>query len=277
MKAPASSNRAIRIGTMPRQRIQSAVVALLLSLCILHSPAAVDLSLEVEPALHDAGQGDATLDAARLFRLRALVREATTTEQVRALEKRLVEALASDAPLSAKEDICRVLWQIGSAQSAPALNRLLARPETVDIACYAIANNPVPELGQAARDALRGSTGRVAASLLNLLGQRRDNQAVGLMVPFLNDGPEVGAAAVAALGKIGSQPAVEALDKFRKTVPRDRQVMANDAFLRAVETLNPAGAVPLWKRLIASKDQSQLVRRVALLRLSEQAPQTALP
>ena len=257
--------------------IQFVVVALLLSLCIPHAlAAAVGLALEVERALHEAGPGDATFDAARLYRLRALAREAATTGQVRALEKRLVEALASDASWPVKEDICRVLWQIGSAQSAPALKKLLAQPETVEIACYAVANNPVPELGQAAREALRGSTGKVAASLLNLLGQRRDNQAVGLMVPFLKDGAEVSAAAAAALGKIGSRPAVETLDQFRKSVPKDWRMMADDAYLRAVETLKPARAVPLWKRLVAARDESQLVRRVALLRLSEQAPETAL-
>jgi HEAT repeat protein len=97
------------------------------------------------------------------------------------------------------------------------------------------------------------------------------------MVPFLKDGPEVSEAAAAALGNVGSLAAVEALDEFRKTVPKDRWVMADDAYVRAVETLDPAGAVPLWKRLVAAKEESRLVRRVALLRLSEQAPETALP
>jgi hypothetical protein len=53
--------------------------------------------------------------------------------------------------------------------------------------------------------------------------------------------------------------------------------VADDAYLRAVETLEPAGAVPLWKALVAAKDQRGPVRRVALLGLSEHSPDAAWP
>ena len=102
----------------------------------------------------------------------------------------------------------------------------MAKPETVDIACYAVANNPVAELGQAVRDALRGSRGKVAVSLLNLLGQRRDTEAVGLMVPFLKDEQaDVAAAAAAPWGKsaaAGRRRALDHVPEIRSQRPAGR-------------------------------------------------------
>ena len=259
--------------------IRPAAVALLLSAFITTSLCAeADLPAELDQALQEAGQAGDVFDPARLFRLEALVRLARTPEQLRLIETRLVKVLGSEAPLAAKQDICRVLWQIGSAQSAPALQKLLGQPETVEIACYAIANNPVPELGQAARDALVGSTGKVALSLLNLLGQRGDTNAVRVIAPFLqNESPDVAVAAAVALGKIGGPSAVAALGKFRQTVPQDRRVKADDAYLRALEGLDPAGAIPVWKELVPAKGESAPIRRGALLELSQHAPEAAAP
>jgi len=236
-----------------------------------------DLSAELEKALQPAGQADGVVDPATWLRLQALVRQAVTTEQLHLIETRLVETLGSEASLVVKRDICRVLWQIGSAQSAPALKKLLAQPETADIACYAIANNPATQLGQAVRDALGGSTGRVAISLLILLGQRRDTKAVEMITPFLqHEQPDVAAAAALALGRIGGRPSVAALDQFRQTVPKDRRGMADEAYLRAMETLDSSDAIPLWNELVAARAESAMVRRGALLRLSETGPGKAL-
>ncbi|MCL5097986.1 MAG: DUF1080 domain-containing protein, partial [Candidatus Omnitrophica bacterium] len=257
-----------------RFRFTTAFV-LLLSVCLIHPLGAeADLAAEVDQALSQAGPAGDTFDATVLFRLQALVRQAGTPEQLRAIESRLVAALDSAIPWSTKQDVCRILWTIGTAQSAPALKKLLAQPETVEIACYAIAKNPIPELGQAVRDTLPGSAGKVTVSLLNLLGQRRDGAALDLILPWLkNEQPAIAEAAATALGKIGGQSAVTALDRFRIAVPKDRRVMADAAYLRAIESLPPANAVDLWKELVAAKQESVPVRREAFLRLSEHAPE----
>jgi HEAT repeat protein len=253
--------------------------ALALSLLLIRPLfAGVDLAAEVDKALQEAGKPAGEADSSPVLRLEALVRQAKTPEQLRLIEARLVQTLESEAPWSAKQAVCRVLWHIGSARSAPALKKLLAQPQTVDIACYAVSNSRVAELGQAARDTLAGSTGRVAVGLLNLLGQRRDAEAVGLIIPFLqNDQPAVTLAAAAALGKIGGRPAVTALDAFRKVVSKERRTVADDAYLRALETLEPALAGPLWQALVAAKDERGPVRRAALLGLSQHAPDAAWP
>jgi HEAT repeat protein len=238
---------------------------------------AADLSAELDKAFQQAGPAGDAFDAALRLRLEVLLREAKTPEQLRLIEARLVQALESTMRLSIKREACRVLWQIGSARAAPALKRLLVDPETVDIACYAVSSSRVAELGQAVRDALPGSKGKCAASLLNLLGQRRDREAVSLVTAFLkSDQPPVAAAAATALGKIGGRPAVDALDGYRRSVHNGR-LAADDAYLRATESLEPAVSVPLWTALIAAKDESTMVRRMALLRLSEHAPESALP
>lgn len=266
--------------TAHRQNLSSIIAAALLgtTAIALPLPGAEDLATGADQALRPAAHAGAVFDGAPWFRLQALVRQAGAAGQLRDLERRLAAALESDAPLSVKQDVCRVLWSIGTAQSAPALKQLLGRPDTVDMACYAIAENPDPELGRAVREALPGGTGKVAISLLNLLGQRRDTAAVELAIPFLRcEQREVAAAAAAALGKIGGRPAVAALAAFRQAAPPDWRPWAEAAWLRAVESLEPGAAVPIWQELTAARGQSATVRRAAFLRLGETAPEAAWP
>ena len=68
-----------------------------------------------------------------------------------------------------------------------------------------------------------------------------------------------------------------ALEAFRKNVSQDRRMAADDAYLRAIETLDSAGAGAIWKELVARKAESVPVRRAALLGLSQHAPEAALP
>jgi HEAT repeat protein len=268
-----------KMHTIERKRFPvGSVMVLTLSLLSARVIYAADLADEVGKVLQEAGKPGAEADSSPVLRLEALVRQAKTPDQLWLIEARLAQTLDSDSPWSAKQAACRVLWHLASAQSAPALKKLLANPQTVDIACYAISNSSVAELGQAARDALAGSTGKVAISLLGLLGQRRDTAAADRIVPFLqNEQPEVALAAATALGRIGGRPAVTAVDTFRKKVIKDRRVAADDAYLRSIETLDSGSAVPLWKELMAAKAESAPVRRAALLGLSQHAPEAALP
>ena len=126
-------------------RLLATVIPLLTLSIASPLSAQVDVSAEVDKVLQQASRSSDVFDGALLSRLQALLRQADTVEQSRAIETRLLASLESESSLLLKQDICRVLWAIGTAQSAPALKKLLAQPETVEIACYAIANNPVPE------------------------------------------------------------------------------------------------------------------------------------
>ena len=89
-----------------------------------------------------------------LIAVEKLIRESQNQpEQRKYIELRLAELLA-DATLESKSFICRQLWFIGTADSVPAIARLLMDEETADIACYAIGQNPSEEAGKALREAL---------------------------------------------------------------------------------------------------------------------------
>lgn len=59
-------------------------------------------------------------------------------EAVHAAEKKLIRLLESDAPLGAKETVCRQLAYMGTEASRPALEAMLKRKETAEIARYAL-------------------------------------------------------------------------------------------------------------------------------------------
>lgn len=233
---------------------------------------------DLGPLLQQSGPPGGTFDGAPLLRLESLVREAKSTEQKQALELQLLKWLEPETPLRAKEYACRILWQIGTAQSAPALKRLLADPTTVAVACYAIASNPDPALGQILRESLPGSSGRGAISIINLLGQRRDAQAITAILAFLKQEPvDISQAAVEALGKIGTAPAATALEAFSRTVPEDRRVGVEESWMRAVETLDSAASIAICQQAVAAAGHTVMARRLALLQLSRRAPGEAVP
>ena len=114
-----------------------------------------------------------------LIAVEKLIRESQNKpEQRKFIELRLAELLA-DATLESKSFICRQLWFIGTADSVPAIAKLLMDEETADIACYAIGQNPSEEAGKALREALGKVSPTVQVRIINLLGDRDDNESVG--------------------------------------------------------------------------------------------------
>ncbi|MHC4558999.1 MAG: HEAT repeat domain-containing protein, partial [Planctomycetota bacterium] len=94
------------------------------------------------------------MDRQPLIAVEELIRESQNqAEQRKYIEQRLAELLA-EATLEGKSFICKQLWFIGTADSVPAIAKLLTDEKTADMACYAIGQNPSPEAGKALRDAL---------------------------------------------------------------------------------------------------------------------------
>jgi HEAT repeat protein len=216
-----------------------------------------------------------------LIAVEELIRESQNQpEQRKYVERRLAELLA-DATLEAKSFICKQLWFIGTADSVPAVAKLLTDENTVDMACYAIGQNPSPEAGKALRDAL-GKTGpNVQVRIINLLGDRRDTrsvEAVGKLV--FSAERQVAEAAVAALGKIGGAKAREILVQARAKGDSDLRFAATDAYLRCAEDLAAAGktkqAIVIYKEL-AGKDEAAVIRSAAIKGLADVAGRDAVP
>lgn len=133
-------------------------------------------------------------------------------EQRRRLAAALVEVLRSGAPRGAKSLACRELATIGTAESVPALAGLLADENLSHIARFALERIPGPAADEALRQALGKVHGKFRIGVVNSLGNRKCQSAVGDLSRLLADAdPAVAAAAASALGKIGPA-AVAALE-----------------------------------------------------------------
>ncbi len=208
-----------------------------------------------------------------LIAVEKLIRESQNRpEQRKYIELRLAELL-SESTLECKSFICRQLWFIGTADSVPAIAKLLTDEETADMACYAIGQNPSAEAGKALREALDKVSPKVQIRIINLLGDRRDDQSVEAIGKLVFGAErEVGEAAVAALGKIGGSKARKLLVEGRAKGDSELRFAATDAYLRCAEDLVAEGktkqATVIYKELV-SKNETPIIRSAAIKGLAD--------
>ena len=95
---------------------------------------------------------------------------------------------------------------------------------------------PIPEAGDALRDAVAKTSGPVKAGLIDSLGWRRDTAAIPLLAAALSD-PDatVAAAAAMALGRIGGTDSEAALFKAFATSTGPVKDAVLDAILNCAE------------------------------------------
>lgn len=158
------------------------------------------------------------------------------------LESRLIAALRSPISAVAKDYVCRLLSMIGSAKCVSALSELLSDHQLTHIARLALERIP----GNDATRALRNSLGRLSVlaqvGVINSLGIRRDSQAVAILRPYLrNQDPHIAAAAITALGQIGSPRAAAVLRHELPTANSTLRVVLADACLTCAEHLREIG------------------------------------
>jgi HEAT repeat protein len=216
-----------------------------------------------------------------LIAVEKLIRESQNQpEQRKYIELKLAELLG-EATLESKSFICRQLWFIGTADSVPAIAKLLMDEETADIACYAIGQNPSDEAGKALRESLNKVSPKVQIRIINLLGDRGDNQsveAIGKLV--FGREREVSEATVAALGKIGGARAIKLLVETRTKGDSELRFAATDAYLRCAEDLMYEGetkqATLIYKEL-ASKNETPIIRSAAIKGLADIGGQDIVP
>lgn len=216
-----------------------------------------------------------------LMAVEKLIRESQNQpEQRKYIELRLA-ALLGDATLESKSFICRQLWFIGTADSVPAIAKLLMDEETADIACYAIGQNPSEEAGKALREALNEVSPTVKIRIINLLGDRDDNQSVEAIGKLIFEAErQVSEAAAAALGKIGGKRAMELLVEARAKGDSEIRFAATDAYLRCAEDLMFEGeikqATEIYKEL-AGKNETPIIRSAAIKGLADSGEQEIVP
>ena len=260
-----------------RMSIRVLPIILLVCLCVNFIPSntigdAIDRA-EIDKKLSAIVSYERGMSREPLIAVEKLIRESQNrSEQRKYIELRLAELL-SESTLECKSFICRQLWFIGTADSVPAIAKLLTDEETVDMACYAIGQNPSKEAGKALREALDKVSPKVQIRIINLLGDRRDDQSVEAIGKLVFGAErEVGEAAVAALGKIGGIEARKLLVEGRAKGDSELRFAATDAYLRCAEDLVAEGktkqATVIYKELV-SKNETPIIRSAAIKGLAD--------
>ena len=172
-------------------------------------------------------------------------------------QQKLIAVLQSDAPPAEKALACKRLAITGGAEAVPALAALLPNRDLSSWARIALEVVPDTAADDALRAASRQLEGRLLVGVINSLGVRRDTKSVDGLVARLNDPDhDVAAAAAAALGQIGSEPAVTALLCSLAIEPMEvRSAVAEGCIVSAERDLargNAAEAAKLYDQVRAA-------------------------
>jgi HEAT repeat protein len=244
------------------------VSIVLLAAATAFADAKLDATLE-KVAKYDYDQGRQVL-----IDLEAHMRGLPAAE----VEKRFLEFLRSNASIAGKDFICRQLSLIGSETSVPALEGMLASADTVEMARYALERIPGPATATALRNAFAKAPEKARPGIINTLAIKRDAQAVPLAAKLVEANDKaLASAAIAALGRIATPPALNTLAALRK----QGVVAAMEASLEAADLLSGAAgtrasAVTIYRELNVST-VPPTIHVGALLGLSKTLAAESLP
>jgi HEAT repeat protein len=186
----------------------------------------------------------------------------------KALEKSLVDILASGISRSAQDYVCRKLRVVGTARSVEALAALLPAEDTSHIARYALERIPDEKAVKAMRDALPKVSKKLKPGIIGSLGVRRDKKSIKVFSKLLGDSDiQVARAAAQSLGLIGTTAAARELSKFAKKASANMKIPVADACLFCAEQLLADGkkseAVALYNKF-KGDDQPTHVKAAAM-------------
>lgn len=178
------------------------------------------------------------------------------------LETRLAAVVASNAPQAGKLLACKQLSRMGGAACVPALAALVTDETLGHVARYALERIPAPEAGAALRAALEKASAKLKVGIINSLGVRRDGASVPLLSALVKDG-EVGAAAIAALGRIGGADAGKVLEALSSSAPKELALVLADARVACAERFLAEGkreeAGAIYKSLLSTPQAAHVL------------------
>jgi HEAT repeat protein len=183
-------------------------------------------------------------DMAALLTIDREVIRATATPTARSACAARLAAILEDSKTTpaAKQYICCQLRQVGTAAEVPLLTRLLADPNTSQIARYALEAIPGDESLAALRKALDTLQGGDLIGAINSVAARKDAQSV-VKLKELATGKDakIAAAAFWALGNISNTEAIafiqSQIDSATGPMPQDWAV----CMIRCADALSAAG------------------------------------
>lgn len=158
-------------------------------------------------------------------------------------EEQLISILKNDgAPLHERARACERLSVTGGAKAIPALADLLGDETLGDYARFTLERIEDPEVDRVFREALGKLKGLPLAGVVNSIGVRRDEKAVGGLIKLADD-PASGVVpeALSALGKIATDEAVNTIVQALNSKKNSVRTAAADACLTAAEHLMNQG------------------------------------
>ena len=161
---------------------------------------------------------------------------------------------SSNASLKSRHDACRELATIGDPKAIPVLVGLLGDADMSQMARYALEPIKDASVDAAFRQAMGKLTGDLQVGVINSIGVRRDGKAADALAKLVKTPDKsVASAAVAALGRIATPKAIDALAACRKAPPEGLKLAVADASLAAAERLaakgKPAEAIAIYAEL----------------------------
>jgi HEAT repeat protein len=150
--------------------------------------------------------------------------------------------LKSDAPLSEKARACEALAVVGGDEAVAVLAPLLGDEPLGDYARFALEPIPGATADAAFRAALDKLDGRLLAGVVNSIGVRGDVKAVPKLSAMARDvGSGVRSEAIAALGRIATDEAIDTITSILKAGPATLRPVAAEACLVAADRLAGRG------------------------------------
>jgi HEAT repeat protein len=154
----------------------------------------------------------------------------------RQIEQKLIEALTVVKTNDAKQFLCRQLRTIGTAKAVPQLESMLTDPEISHMARYALGRIEAPEAGVALHKALKKTSGKLKAGIINTLVKANYGRALGDFMGLIgNTDKDVAIAAIRATGHFPCSSSVSALRRARRSADKDIQVEIDAALLTSAE------------------------------------------
>jgi HEAT repeat protein len=258
-------------------------VCMLLAVCAVAMPAAAQSAADLDRAFAalDAytGGSSGTLD-----QIRGYVDTATRDyERRRAIEPRLLATLSSrSTSQAAKNFAAEQLYRLCDRETVPALERLLLRSDTSNLARRGLELIKDESAQKALLSAFEEATGTIQMGIAESLGIRSDPSAVRPLMELAIDGNEQATvAALDALARIGGADAAIALNYCRDNLKvRRMRLHARDAYLRCGwQSLNEGdylSAIDVFDSLYAGLEPIE-IRQEALRGLIRAKREDAVP
>ncbi len=246
-------------------------LSLLLSLVLMPTLPAIAAEMSADEAwkalpTYQYGQDMSALLAMDREVIKAMATPATRS----ACAARLAALLeAPSTTPAAKQYICCQLRQVGMSAEVAILTRMLAKPETSQMALYALEAIPGEQSLAALRAALDTLHGDLLIGTINSVAARKDVRSVRKLKELAGaKDAKIAAAALWALGNIANPEAIAFVEQQTAKAANPMPLAAAIPLLRCAEALAAAGKVEQSQAIYAKLSEAGQptgVRRAAFL------------